>query len=282
MKASTYLRRKVALGVLTVIAALLAMTAATFAWYVYHTAARTTQVKMVAGSGVDLQLSNSADGPYSSSALMRSFTGRLTPVSTDQISRGFQKVQGYSTRQDRLVADFFLPGTEAVDYYKTSLFFKTNAQSLDIYLSGIGFEDADDQNPISTAMRLGIVTEDGEYIFAINTLPNPNAEDNAAREPEGGYVLDSTRTDGATRPFAPYTQENFCLYNGEDGSVFLPEDAVRLCTVYGDGKDGYGEPIQLDIYLWLEGCDEDCTMNLAGQTMKNLALSFAGASGEGG
>ena len=40
--------------------------------------------------------------------------------------------------------------------------------------------------------------------------------------------------------------------------------------------------MKLDIYLWLEGCDEDCTLNLAGQTMRNLALSFAGLSGKAG
>lgn len=287
MKASTHLRQKLVLAALAVTAALLAMTAATFAWYVYNTSARTTQVKMVAGSSITLQISSSPEGPYSSSAVMQSFTGQLTPVSTDKISGGFQKVQGFTsetnalTQKDRLVASFFLPGTEAVDYYKTSLYLKTNTDHLDIYLSNVGFEDDSDQHPISTAMRLGIVAEGQESIFAINTDHNPNADDNAAREPQGGFVLDSSRTDGTTLSFTPYTKDNFCVYSQEDGTVSLPQSAVRLCTVSGDGQGGYGEPVKLDIYLWLEGCDEDCTMNLVGQTMKNLALSFAGSAREG-
>lgn len=285
MKASTHLRRKMVLAALAVAAALLAMTAATFAWYVYNTSARTTQVKMVAGSSITLQIASAPEGPSSSSAVMQSFTGTLTPVSTDKIAGGFQKMQGFASESsgqtNRLVASFFLPGTETVDYYKTSLYFKTNTENLGIYLSNVAFQNASDQDPISTAMRLGIVAQGQEAIFAINTAPNPNADDNAAREPQGGYVLDSTKADGSTLPFTPYTQDNFCVYNQADGTVSLPENALRLCSVSGDGQGGYGQPVKLDIYLWLEGCDEDCTMNLAGQTLTNLALSFAGFAEEG-
>ena len=32
----------------------------------------------------------------------------------------------------------------------------------------------------------------------------------------------------------------------------------------------------MDVYLWLEGCDEDCTVDLAGQTMELVSLIFAG------
>ena len=34
--------------------------------------------------------------------------------------------------------------------------------------------------------------------------------------------------------------------------------------------------MEIDLYIWLEGCDEDCTANLANQTLRNLAVSFAG------
>ena len=32
----------------------------------------------------------------------------------------------------------------------------------------------------------------------------------------------------------------------------------------------------LMVYIWLEGCDKDCTQNLCSTTLRNLALSFAG------
>ena len=288
MKSSTHLRRRLALAALAVFAALLSVSAATYAWYIYNTAARTTRVEMAAGSSVSLQISNAAEGPYSSSTVMESFSGMLIPVSTDSITGGFQRVEAFASEWNaatgayRSVAKYFTAGTETSHYYKTSLYLRTNGGDLDIYLSNIGFEDANDQNPISTAMRIGLVAQGQEYVFAINTAHNPNADDNGAKEPEGGYVLRHDKTDGSTVAFTPYTSANFCIYDSQTGAVTLPEGAVSFCTVSGDGHGGYGEPVKLDIYLWLEGCDEDCTLNLAGQTMRNLALSFAGFNGKAG
>ncbi|MGM9605769.1 MAG: hypothetical protein ACI3XG_11980 [Faecousia sp.] len=288
MKASTHLRRSLALAALAVSAALLSVSAATYAWYIYNTSARTTRVEMAAGSSVSLQISNAEEGPYSSSTVMESFSGMLVPVSTDKISGGFQRVKSFGSEWNpesgayRSVAKFFTTGTEMTHYYKTSLYLRTNAGDLDIYLSQVGFEDTDPQNPISTAMRLGLAAQGQEYIFAINTAHNPDADDNGAKEPQGGYVLRHDKTDGSTVAFTPYTSANFCVYDSQTGAISVPEGAVSLCTISGDGHGGYGTPVKLDIYLWLEGCDEDCTLNLAGQTMKNLALSFAGYSGKAG
>ena len=279
MKESSHLRRSLLMAALTVAAALLSVTAATFAWYVYNTSARTTQVKMAAGSSVSLQISSTPEGPYSSSAVMQSFTGRLVPVSTDRIAGGFQKVEEFAQQEERMVASKFLPGMDAVDYYKTSLYLKTTAPSLDIYLSDISFEDASAANPISTALRLGIVADGQEFIFQLTPEHNPNAEDNAAKEPGGGYVLDSRKTDGSTLPFTPLGRENLCTYNRESGTVSLTPGSVRLCTLQSEGRGEYGGYKKLDIYLWLEGCDEDCTLNLVGQTLNNLALGFAGYDG---
>ena len=56
----------------------------------------------------------------------------------------------------------------------------------------------------------------------------------------------------------------------------LKEDSVPLFTIQGSGDGAYGEAVQVDVYIWLEGCDEDCTNNLCSMTLRNLALSFAG------
>lgn len=285
-----YLRRRLIVALLAVAAALLSMAAATFAWYIYNTAARTTRVELAAGSSVSLQISNAYDGVYGSSTVMEQFTGKLVPVSTDKISGGFQKVTGFAgeysptTGQYRSVAKFFAPSIPEVNYYKTSLYLRTNSEPLDIYISGIGYEDDSSENPISTAMRVGIVAEGKEYIFAINTARNPNAEDNGAKEPEGGYVLRSDRTDGSTVAFSPLTPDNYCNYDSQTGVVTLKPDSKPLFQVSGNGSGGYGEPVKVDVYLWMEGCDEDCTLNLQSHTMENIALSFSGTTtgGDGG
>lgn len=292
MKESKKLRRSLIVAALALLAALFSVSAATFAWYVFNTAAHTTEVKMSAGSSVSLEISNAADGEYGSATQMESFTGMLVPVSTDKITGGFQRVDKFITVKEgdtyRLIAHKFRPSVDEVDYFKTSLYLRTNSMNLGIYLSSVGFEDADEENPASTAMRVGLVVGEEEYIYEVNPAVNPATtwtdipQDNASKHPEGGYVLRHDKTDGTETEFVPLTEDNFCNYDPATGTSSLKENSVRIGVISGDGKGGYGEPLKVDVYLWLEGCDRDCTLNLGGQTMELLALNFAGFSVSGG
>ena len=169
------------------------------------------------------------------------------------------------------------------DYYKTSLFLRTNGEDTDIYLSNIGFEDSNENRPISSAIRVGLVIHQpgrqtavvDEYIFSISDRKNPEAQYNTATGQEG-YVLDCTRTDGSTVRFTPYTSAEWCDYNQNTGAVTLKDQSLKLCTISGTDTGQAGTPVQVELYIWLEGCDEDCTANLADQTLRNLAVSFAG------
>lgn len=264
----------------------LAVASATYAWYVYNTSRHTTNVRMAAGAGVNLQISNSYNGTYGSAAVLDSFAGQLVPVSTNRISGGFQKVLGFTdgNSQSGLVASIFGSG-EQTDYYHTSLFLRTNGSSTDIYLSNIGFEDSDEDNPISSAIRVGLVVHqagqdqavEGEYIFAISNKKNPQADYNTATGREG-YVLDSSKTDGSTVSFTPYNSDAYCDYDQNTGVVTLNSGSLKLCTISGSGDGAVGTPLEIEIYIWLEGCDEDCTANLCSQTLRNLAVSFAGVT----
>ena len=115
---------------------------------------------------------------------------------------------------------------------------------------------------------------DAEYIFAISDKKNPKAEYNTAKGKEGD-VLDCTKTDGSTVAFTPYTSDAYCNYDQNTGEVTLKPNSLKLCTISGNNGSA-GEPVQIDLYIWLEGCDEDCTGNLSSQTLKNLSVSFAG------
>ena len=287
-------KRRFLISMATLLIALLAVVSATFAWYIYNSSAHTTRVKMAAGTSTKLQIASSYDGEYSSSTVMEAFTGKLNPVSTNRILLGFRKVAGFTNgteNQPLLVANLF-KSAETADYYKTSLFLRTNGAPVKVYLSDVGYDDDSDANPISTAIRLGLVVhqpgrdgaEDKEYIFAINPDHNINAPSYNTYTGKDGYVLDLTSSDTeAVVEFEPYTADQYCKYDKNTGETELKAGSLPLFTLSGSTDasgqyTGYGESVQVDVYIWLEGCDQDCTNDLVGATLKVLSLSFAGIS----
>ena len=92
----------------TLLVALAAAGAVTYAWYIYNANRHITDVKMAAGTGVTFLISNEYDGEYKTNAGL-SFAGLLDPVSTDNVLNGFQKVTGFTggTTQDSLFANMF-------------------------------------------------------------------------------------------------------------------------------------------------------------------------------
>lgn len=284
MESSTKLKYIFVKTLLALLIALAIISMATFAWYIYNTSAHTTKLHMAAGSSASLQIANAYDGPYGVSTVLKSFTGTLNPVSTDSIRGGFQKVTHFEENETgtgpKLIADVFGSTVVNQDYYKSSLFIKSPGENTDIYVSNIGFQDSDSSRPISTAIRVGFVVhqqgkdqkEIAEYIFAISDKVNPDHEYNTKNGSEG-HVLDSSKTDGTTKEFKPYTSANFCNYDSTSDTVSLKSSSVKIADLDGASSS---EPVQIDVYIWLEGCDQDCTLSIAGTTLKNIALSFAG------
>lgn len=283
------LKGKLTTTAVALLITIVAVVSATYAWYIYNTGRHTTKVRMAAGTGVNLQISNVYKEGYKSAAMLESFSGKLNPVSTNRIEGGFQKVIGFtngSENQPNLVANLFGKSEYSErykDYYKTSLFLRSNGKATDIYISDISFQDSDEKIPISSAIRVGFVVHkpgenqdaQSEYIFAINNAKNPEAQYNTATGKEG-YVLDSDRTDGTTVAFKPYTSDAYCNYNQETGETTLKSGSKSLCTVTGTADGKPGTPVEIEVYIWLEGCDEDCTGNLGNETLQKLAISFAG------
>ena len=64
------LKNRLTTGVFALLIALIAVVSATYAWYIYNTSRHTTKVRMAAGAGVNLQISNSYSGTYGSAAVL--------------------------------------------------------------------------------------------------------------------------------------------------------------------------------------------------------------------
>ena len=262
---------------LAVCISVVSISAATYAWYIYHTNARTTRVQMAAGTSISLLIANEIDGDYSSSTVLEEFKGKLNPVSTNCIQGGFQKVLGFTNgteTQTNIVANLF-GESEYQDYYKTTIYLRTDEEALDLAIGEIGFDDVKIEQPISTAIRVGFVNPATreEFIYEINQEDNPNQEYNTAQGEEG-HVLDSANPGGATIAFTPLNQDNYCEYDNQTGVVTPQEETTVLMQVNDT-------PQPLELYIWLEGCDVDCTNSLSRGTLKNLAISFCGIPVDG-
>lgn len=274
------LKRNMVAALVSIIVMFVVCMGTTFAWYIYNTGAHTTKLHMAAGTSPYLQISSSYEGPYSSNTVLDSFSGQLTPVSTNRIQGGFQKVKGFIETEEeepRKLAAIFGAG-EYTDYYRTSLFIKATGSKMAIGVADIGFEDSSSENPISTAIRVGFVVHyaglnmpiQSEYIFSINAEKNPKREYNTITGVEG-WVLDSAKNDGTTIEFTPYSKDNYCVYDRRTGTSSFNDESIVLAEIAAAS-----EPVEVEIYIWLEGCDEDCTINLGGTNLDNIALSFAG------
>lgn len=283
-KSSRQLNRQFARSLVLFLIALVVVTASTFAWYIYNTSKHTTDVNMAAGAGKSLLISNDYDDGYCSAIELRAFMGKLTPVSTNKISNGFQRVKEFEKRgsdEGSFFAKTF-ENSNSSDYYKTTLYMKSNFDNTRVYISDIGFIDADADNPISSAIRVGLVVHQpgkdmpvqDEFIFEISQESNPMARYNTATGRDG-YVLDSTRTDGTTVRFSQLTSSNYCNYDKNTGVTTLKPDSKMIVMLSGAEDNRMGTPVQIDIYVWLEGCDKDCTANLANTYLENMSLSFA-------
>jgi len=290
------LKKSFAGALIALIIAVFAAGAATFAWYIYNTGAHTSTVKMAAGSTSSLLIGKEKDGTFSSSLSLSPETGSLLPVSTDMIRAGFQQVDNFEEMTKGgasvSVAKSFVPTSR--DYYKQTFYLRSGGGDLNVYVADIGYTDINiygvetTDDPISTAIRVGFVFDDStEAIFAINSkehitnrLYNTYDKFNESETVQENRVLDSSKTNGETVEFIPLNEDNYCFYDPATGEVSKKTGSKAVCACKGKSTetDKYGPAVKVDMYVWLEGCDPDCTLDVDRKGLKNISVRFSGIS----
>lgn len=266
------LKNKIRIGVLTIVAMFISITGTSFAWYIYNLEMNATNVKMSAGSGTSILISNHEDKDFSSAIAMKDFNSALTPVSTDNILNGFQKVEDFKKENNQLWANIFSKA-EDNEFCVRTLYLKTNSDKTDVYLSSLLAVNKDDNNPLSTALRVGFVFYDEneikQYIFEPDKNHNPQAKFNTFNA-SIGQVLDSSKKDGSTVELETFSNENYASYNPSTGEVTVTPESKKLVTLENS------KVVRVDVYFWLEGCDKDCYNNLVGKSLETLSMRFVG------
>lgn len=104
------------------------------------------------------------------------------------------------------------------------------------------------------------------------------------------YLADINYDDlDVENPISPALRVDFAVHAPGQGQpvvlqyifelTLLPSLTMLRSLPAASANADHGTPVQVDVYVWLEGCDEDCANNLANTNLESLALHFAGKQG---
>lgn len=252
------------------------LTVSTYAWFTFDPFTNVTPMEGTISDGdTNLLISERRDGPFDKKCDLNPavLTKILQPVSTADLTRFYASVaqnrKGISTNykdvSDQL-GNFLVQGT---------VYLESLGSACDVYISDalkiLGANDAvDDQ--ILAAGRLGLIftKEDGKtekYIFYLDAMGDMG-KTKAIRTIDSNKkkaVISAIDSDGV--PVGDYA---------EDPAVSIAEyklgadNAKKLCTIDTE------EIVKVDYWLYLEGCDDECSDPVQSRDIVTLFLGFAG------
>ena len=259
---------KIAYFALLFMAATLAFTAATYAWFTANRQVETSRITAETGKkDLELQISRTNFTPADNQQVELKQPGNvLIPVSTADLSSFV-----YNPITEDEIAQRFLPAEETL-YYHDVIYLRAKGTEipadtmLELYLDNKISITENISGQLLTAARLGLrLTDDtGNSSVCILSL---------SRENEG---TGNTRLDGVD--IAPGNV--ITLVDGTPKAV--PDSAIFIEDVMADSARrpiatlALNRVYKLDIYFYLEGCDPDCTEDKVGLDRAALQLGFYG------
>ena len=272
-----------ALGV-TMIAAALALSAATYAWFTTNRLVNTDRA--TARSGTDtLELQISSEGGNDFQALKeapiiqvnQTELTELMPVSTADLQSFV-----YNRLTEDKIAESFRTVTEEQYYYHGRIYLRAVAQGDSVGGRMALYLDEDNEaggalaqtagGMVLNAARLGL-TFDGENpsIFYLSNVSNPDNKQIRNTRINGeilgdGQVLKSSggTLSAVADPSIPLADRTIIM---NDSGAALPEAPLLYMNL--------NQIYTVDVYFYIEGCDPDCS-NSIGLDELDLHLAFYG------
>lgn len=273
---------------ITTIFAILALSAATYAWFTSNRAVSTsTATARTKEESLELQLSSQGGSSFQSeetaaiTQVNQTKAEQLMPVSTADL-RDFV----YSPGTVEGMAASFLPVEDEKYYYHGRLYLRASGNGLaegatmKLYLDqSDGLLGQASNGALLNASRLGLVFDEDSSTPVILRLTE---EESASREQTYNTVINGqtlgkgqvlayqnkvvSAVSDPSQPIADYT------VSFTDNSIHLPEKELlnmKLNQIY-----------TLDVYFYLEGCDPDCSDGIS-QNMADIHLAFFGVLNQG-
>ena len=268
-------------SIVTTLAAILALTSATYAWFTTNRAVSTSTASARTGEeSLELQVSTDGGDSFRSvdEAAIRQINGtdtsQLLPVSTADL----QEFVASSVTTGN-IADIFKRVDDESGYYHGRIYLRAVGDgfsgNLNLYLDETdGLLGENVSGTLLNAARLGLrFGNDAGTTVILRLSEDTNAaEDRIYNTEVNGQLLGDgqvlTWQDGAAAVVTdPSVSIDTYTVSFADGQTKIP-DAPLL-------KMEFGKIYPLDVYFYLEGCDPDCS-NAVQFNVADLHLAFYG------
>lgn len=251
----------------------LAISAATFAWFSFNNATNVEPMGSTVSDGaMDLLISNSKKGKFDTSCSLKynSNLDELSPVSTNSLSRFYR-----STMQDANgISVLYADDTANVNKKAIHGFVYLKCDgACDVYLNKKKMKIGGDMQILS-AGRLGmrVTTKGGtsSRIFRLDSMGDTRDAKSRRTVPKANVVVSSV-TKGGTAKYVTDPATDFSrFYAGGDDKNPTP-GKTKICTLQA------GEIAAVEYWLYLEGCDDNCYNPVQNRNI-TMQLGFAGIS----
>ena len=239
----------------------------TFAWFTFNPYTNVTPMEGKISKGdANLLISESKDGPFAKECALNPaiFSKVLRPTSTADLNRFYASIaqdkDGYSVAFEEV--------TKELDQYLIhgTVYLQCLGGSCDVYFQTPDLAISGDAQILS-AGRLGIriIDKDGKQntlIFKLDDLGNTKAAEQRETVQEKDVVLSGVKKNG---------EPVFAKDPGGSISTYFADtqNHRKLCSLQSE------EIVQVDYWLYLEGCDTACFNPVLSQDI-TLQLGFAG------
>ena len=308
------LKKELAIAVVMVIVSFVALSSATYAWYVANTTVNaTTSTISAKANNFVLQIAKLSEGAQhgDNQSLIASTVGhRISPSSTNDL-KNWYICQGWG--QNGKVQTYMIPtieadgkytiGTDRYAYIKSEyiLYTVTETGLCDVYLDGGQFAGAiqvtAQGSPTSTvipdSMRVGITIQDlegttptgTEKLVLVYAPKNETGKGNDATAIDGWtYVKDENTLASVTYP---HIYETTYTWTDSDNKVhdYAATKSGESYVAPAENADTIASDVDYDgkimrLYIWLEGTDEQCVNNSNEDdpSTYNVTVSLAGVA----
>lgn len=265
------LKKQLMAAIAMVCVAAVALSSATYAWFVNNTKVTADNVTVTAKAANTLLISHATDNAWGTTAQFKATTAtEFVPVSTIDTTSFFKdstwgtEIGDSNPQKGEYTAQGFVAADNTKDYFVDSFQVKSS-QDCGLYLdSETQFTTTGNTNVLKS-MRLALVVEGGDtFFYQIDATPISGSGNSY------NTTLVSMAADGVKKAISNINAaDNIAADNMSSGDVIAlsagtvtapvdnttlveKDDNKKLCDLTANTAK------TINVYIWMEGCDYDC------------------------